>query len=383
MSKERSETPHDPVFADLSADGRIARSARMMDADTRLQENQRVDILERFRKFIDDRGMSRGDIARELGFKLQTVNDLLNRKLIGPAADAHLVAAHNYMELSAKRGNLLRKKAYVEHSVAREILQVAGIVAETCKIGVVYGPARIGKSITLDAIVGDARFGSPVLIRINESLVRPFPLCRAIARHFDLRVKKAKFDDVFHRIVNRLAGTMRMLIFDEVERVNYSALEMIRDLHDQTGCPVLLCGKPLIYERLGCRQVGDFSEVTDQLAARIVIRRDLTERTRGKNPQPLFTKDDIRKIIDASSLQLKVSPDAIKWLQIRACTLGSGGLGRAMVCLYLAVRVAFARGAETLTSEHLDGVEHLTMGHDDADRLADAVTESTKIRRLA
>ena len=87
-----------------------------------------------------------------------------------------------------------------------------------------------------------------------------------------------------------------------------------RDLHDLTGSPVLLCGKPAIYERLGLRSLGDFSEVTDQLAARIVIRRDLTERTRGRKPRPLFTQEDIRKLIHSADLKLHVSPDAVKWL---------------------------------------------------------------------
>ena len=80
-----------------------------------------------------------------------------------------------------------------------------------------------------------------------------------------------------------------MLMFDEADRLRYRTLEFIRDLHDRTGCPVLLVGKPKIYEPLGLRQVGEFTEITDQLAGRIVIRRDLTERTRGDNPEPLFT----------------------------------------------------------------------------------------------
>ena len=59
--------------------------------------------------------------------------------------------------------------------------------------------------------------------------------------------------------------TKRMLIFDEAERLCFKAFETIRDLHDQTGCPVLFCGKPTIYERLGFHVLGDYSEVTDQL----------------------------------------------------------------------------------------------------------------------
>jgi DNA transposition AAA+ family ATPase len=40
---------------------------------------------------------------------------------------------------------------------------------------------------------------------------------------------------VFRRLVKRLVGTKRMLIFDEAERLHYKALETIRDLHDETG----------------------------------------------------------------------------------------------------------------------------------------------------
>ena len=89
----------------------------------------------------------------------------------------------------------------------------------------------------------------------------------------------------------------RLLVVDEAERLSFKALETIRDLHDQTGCPVLFCGKPTIYERLGFRVLGDYSEVTDQLASRIVMKRDLTEWTRGHNPEPLFSLADIRKLI--------------------------------------------------------------------------------------
>ena len=69
-----------------------------------------------------------------------------------------------------------------------------------------------------------------------------------------------------------------MLVTDEADRLHYNAIEAVRDLHDATGCGVLFSGKPKVYERLGFRALGEFSEVTDQLASRVVMRRDLTER---------------------------------------------------------------------------------------------------------
>ena len=90
--------------------------------------------------------------------------------------------------------------------------------------------------------------------------------------------------------------------------------------HDATGCPILFCGKPKIYEHLGFRKLGEFSERLDQIAGRIAIRRDLTERTRGANGEPLYTRENLRAMIRQSGLKLVVSPDAEKWLQSRAST---------------------------------------------------------------
>ena len=121
---------------------------------------------------------------------------------------------------------------------------------------------------------------------------------------------------------------------------------------------------------------------TDQLAARIIIHRDLTARARGKKPQPLFSLDDIRKLIHQGDLKLHVTPEAVKWLQMRACTLGAGGLGRSLACFYLACKLAFVQNADTITAQHLEEVADLTMGDEDAQRVAEVVAESSGIRRV-
>jgi DNA transposition AAA+ family ATPase len=353
----------------------------MLSEDAKLQQNQRSDIAERFQRFMEQYGYTQAAVARELGWSTSTMSDVVRLTYKGEGIDKRLIGLHNWMELAARRENMLRKRRWVEHSVAAEILQVADIVAETCKMGVVYGPAQIGKSMTLEAIQGDQRYGDPVLIRVDESMLRPFALCREIASRFELSTA-GSFDVVFRRLVNRLVGTKRMLMLDEVERLSYKALEFARDLHDKTGCPVLLCGKPQVYEKLGFRHVGDFSEVTDQLAARIIIRRDLTARTRGKNPKPLYTLEDIRKLIHDADLKLHVSPDAVKWLQMRASTLGTGGIGIALGCLYLAYKLAFVQGMDAITAEQLENVADLTIGHEDAARVAEVVAESAGIRKV-
>ncbi len=381
MNEPNEANRGDIAFDLLSEESRVARSARMLDENQRLEDGQRKDIAQRVLRFIDEHDLSQKTVAREVGISTTTISEVLRNQYKGKTSNQQLVKLHNWLELAARRENIIHSKRFVETSVAREVIQVASITAETCMIGVLFGPAHIGKTFTLQSIEGDQQFGDPVYIRIDESLLRPFALCRAIAERFDLSVN-GTFDRVLRRLIQRLTGTKRMLIFDEVERAVYRTLELIRDVHDKTGCPVLLCGKPEIYEKLGFRHAGDFAKVTDQLAARVVVRRDLTLRTRGEHPEPLFTADDIRKLIKQSDLKLHVDQSAVKWLQDRASSLGTGGIGNALVCLYLACKVAFVQGDSAITAAHLEDVEDLSMGHEDAATVAEAVANSSGIRRV-
>lgn len=381
MTDTNETNSDDRVFHLLSEESRVARSARMLDEKKRLNGGQRTDIAQRVLKFMEEHGLSQKTVAHEVGISTTTISEVLRNQYKGKTSDQQLVKLHNWLELAARRENIVRSKKWVETSVARDILWVAQITAETCKIGVVFGPAQLGKTFTLQSIEGEQRFGDPVLIRIDESRLRPFALCRAIAERFEVS-DKGTFDRVFHRIIERLKDTKRMLMFDEIERSVFKTIEMIRDLHDQTRCPVLLCGKPAIYAKLGLRTMGDFTEVTDQLAARVVMRRDLTLRTRGENPEPLFSADDVRRLISQAELTVHVDPSAVKWLQDRASTLGMGGLGKALVCLYLACKLAFVKGDTVITAEHLEDVEDYSMGHEDAEAIAETVAQSSGMRRI-
>jgi DNA transposition AAA+ family ATPase len=380
MNEQTSSSDH--AFRMVEEEARIARTARMLDENGSLKPNQRADIIQRCLRLIEETEYTQAAIARELGISSSTLSEILRDRWKGRTGDKHLARLHNWMELTARRDTIVRSKKWVETSVAREILSVARTCAETCKIAVVFGPAQIGKTFTLQAIEGDQVFGCPALIRVDEAILRPLPLCRAICSKFELSMR-GTFDTLFRRLVKRLVGTKRMLVFDEAERLHYKALETLRDLHDETGCPVLFSGKPKLYERLGFRDLGDFSEVTDQLASRIVMKRDLTERTRGQSPEPLYTLDDVRKLIHQSGLKLHVSAEAVTWLQARASTLGLGGVGKALVSLYLAAKVAYAKGEATVTVEHLEDVDDLVMGHEDAERVAEAVADAGGTMRRA
>ena len=112
-----------------------------------MERNQRIDIAERFKRFIDEHGHTQVQVAREIGVSSTTISEVVRLKYTGRTADVHLCKLHNWMELAARRENIVGHRKWVETSVARDILQVASLVAETCKMGVVFGPAQIGKTL--------------------------------------------------------------------------------------------------------------------------------------------------------------------------------------------------------------------------------------------
>ena len=142
----------------------------------------------------------------------------------------------------------------------------------------------------------------------------------------------------------------------------------------------------LIYQKLGFRDLGSFREITDQLASRIVIKRDLTERTRReRGPEPLYSREDIRALIKVADLELHVSRDAVDWLQDRACVIGMGGFGMAVINLYLAYKFAVASDAAEITARHLEAIQVATLGEEDIAYIDSIINEPSakRIRRLA
>ncbi len=62
--------------------------------------------------------------------------------------------------------------------------------------------------------------------------------------------------------------------------------------------------------------------------------------------------------------------------------MGLGGIGKAMVSLYLAVKVAYTSGQDAITADMLEDVDDLVMGHEDAAEVAKAVQKACGMRRV-
>ncbi len=370
----------------------------MIDKDEKISKSREADIIDRVNTYLKKHEITQSVLARETNVSKGTVSDVL-RGVYGKRGKGGVCTSseyarrfNNWMELHARRQNIVSNRKCVMTSVAQEIKTVVQTVAETCAMGLIYGPSHIGKTFTLQSLDGSDRLGQPIYIRINRAHRTPVTVCRLILETVGEKKLQSTFDRLARRLFSRFNETGRLFMFDEADRLSYDALEFIRDFHDATGCGVLLAGKPVIYQKFGYREIGSYTEVTDQLASRVVIRRDLTERTRtidpknpNKKPEMLFSKEDILKIIDVSNIGIAVDNDAVDWLQERASRLGMGGLGIAVMHLYLAVKIAVSKNYDSVTKKVLEQVERHTIGGEETVIIKKVLDDKSKkaIGRLA
>ena len=115
------------------------------------------------------------------------------------------------------------------------------------KIGLIYGEAGLGKTKTALylAIQHDA-----IYIRATNSMT-PKWLLEELAGELD-EIPRFYTADIFRQCVNALKSKPQMIIVDEIDYLlaDFRAIESLRDLHDETGVPIVLVGMKLAKHKL-------------------------------------------------------------------------------------------------------------------------------------
>jgi DNA transposition AAA+ family ATPase len=147
------------------------------------------------------------------------------------------------------------------------------------------------------------------------------------------------------RIIERLAGSARILIIDESHFLDWPALECIRRIHDGARIGVALLGQPALY---GQMKGGRTAHLYDQIYSRIGVRCHL----KGD-----VTREDVSML--ASSICFEgIDRKALDFLYFKAC-----GPGKFRVmCKLLKAACRVAREEKTkVTLELLRDVNGLLM----------------------
>lgn len=322
---------------------------------TAVTEEKARQVLHDVECYLAAAKLSRKDLARETGYSPSVISETLAGKYAGDSRsvilDLDRWLEQRYKSDVAPRGGT----TFTWTAVAEEIRTVASLVTQTKKIGLVYGPdtSGIGKTMALQAIHQETP-GS-LMITVEKVEANPTGLLRAIARA--LRVNDGQANRALYaRIKEKLAGTSRLLIVDQIHNLRSGRrtgetdkpFYILTDLWDVTGAPQLWCGTADLaaYFRRGRGR----DESLAQIGRRLAYVRDLMQRTRdardGGRGEPLYTIDDVRKAFARNKIRL--APDAERFLWRLACIPDSGSLGLCANLVLIATIVAEQRGLKAI-----------------------------------
>ncbi len=158
----------------------------------------------------------------------------------------------------------------------RRFVEFANAVRKHRYIGLCYGPAGVGKTLSawryahwdfVEPFIEQGALAHPERAEICAALARsravfhtPTVLgtLRDLRETLDTRMfhVNACIDGHLHQdetgfqVIDLGARHIEMLIFDEAERLSVTAIEFIRDIFDRTGVGVILIGMPGMEKRL-------------------------------------------------------------------------------------------------------------------------------------
>mgnify|MGYP000913694930 CR=1 FL=1 len=205
-------------------------------------------LQQKLAEFKTKSGMNQTMLARGIGVSPASISMYLNDtyaakggnyETIEPKIEAFL----EVQESKAQREELVL--GFVETKTTRRIAEVMRDAHEAGEIAVIYGQAGLGKT---QAVKNYCEKHGAILIEANPSFTA-LVLMKKLAASVKLPTS-GTLNDLFEETAYRLGGSERLIVVDEAENLPLRALEIIRRLHDDTGCGLVLSGMPRLVANL-------------------------------------------------------------------------------------------------------------------------------------
>ena len=146
------------------------------------------------------------------------------------------------------------KNVFIETSRVTLFREAAGVVADTVKgqpgLMLAWGYAGRGKTeCTKEYAV---RNPDSVYVRVHQDWT-PRAMLSAICYEIN-GMNPHRVDTAKRVIIEELDRRPKMILVDEADRLVIGNVEHLRDIHDDTGAPIVLIGEPSLYGRLTSRR---------------------------------------------------------------------------------------------------------------------------------
>ena len=115
------------------------------------------------------------------------------------------------------------------------------------KMGLVYGEPGLGKSQT--ALWLACKYDG-IYLRASNLMTGRW-LLEEIVKELDENPRFLSSDN-YNLVVKKLKQNPQIIFIDEIDYLmnNYKSIETLRDIHDETGCPIIFIGMGLVHRKL-------------------------------------------------------------------------------------------------------------------------------------
>lgn len=115
------------------------------------------------------------------------------------------------------------------------------------KMGLIYGEPGLGKSQT--ALWLSCKYDG-IFLRASNLMTGRW-LLEEMVKELD-EIPRFLTSDNFNLVVKKLKQNQQIIFIDEIDYLmnNYKTIETLRDIHDETGCPIIFIGMGLAHRKL-------------------------------------------------------------------------------------------------------------------------------------
>ena len=162
------------------------------------------------------------------------------------------------------------------------------------KMGLVYGEPGLGKSQT--ALWLACKYDG-IYLRASNLMTGRW-LLEEMVKELD-EIPRFLTSDNFNIVVKKLKQNQQVIFIDEIDYLmnNYKTIETLRDIHDETGCPIIFIGMGLAH-----RKLERYKHLYDRFSEILKFET--------------FGVDDLSQIIGKLS-EITFTPDAIEYIHTK------------------------------------------------------------------
>lgn len=271
--------------AELDAAAASIKDNRAAEARSKYQPFNET-VRDALLAYLEKHGISRGDLARELGFGTTQVIKYLNGK-----PDWNVTkfehAADGVLRTAEKRA--LFKAELFPTSVTRQINAVCETIRKTDDFGLIHSAAGWGKSSGLKLY--GVEYASAVSLAAHLWARSASDQLRMLweAAGSGTGTTSPRFGETrMSWLRQKFDGSHRPVLIDNAHRLTRGALQFWFDFHDATGVPIIFFGNPEVMEiiekndqmfsRLGLIEMVELDQREYEKVARQLILQVLHEQ---------------------------------------------------------------------------------------------------------